>query len=1068
MVRLLHISDLHVRQAWLADQTKIISAFLRDLRTQHEQEKIDAVILSGDIAFSAQREEFQFAQKHLLDPIQDMLGIDRVRMILAPGNHDVNISLIDPFAEEGMRAHLQDRTSVNSLLDDEMKLGRAVERMRPWMEFHRNYYDGEPVDFLSSLTTVHRFSVEGRTVAVATLNSAWRATGAGDDADRAHLIVGDRQLSYAADAVAPADIRIAVMHHPIYWLAEFDQNDAKRELNRGFQILCTGHTHMNEPQAIQNASGNVVHSATGSLYNSREYVNSYSMIHFLPDVSGGDVRMRTYYESRDEFDIAVNVAVGGLVKFDFAESPGESYAPVVTRKSPDLAASILLDLVKERSILSVDAPDDPDINDLLIPPVLLPLPLEQYLSAEDPEEGGNAIERDDLRERLGQDKYFILAGGESSGLTSAMQWLVYQAYALNPDHAPILIDQGGLQAGKDPVSTAVRKELALAGIPAGPKDPLPKLALAIDATEVGATRRLQRVIEFIRDNPDNTYVLGCRPDDASVLAEGLEREGLSPCTRYLGVFGRRELRSLVALAGSDRAEEIISAVLSLLSRERLPRTPAMMAALISIISAGSTLSLGDNNDTAVLETYLGMLLGRGEEESDRKPMLDYRQRQHILSCLAEKFVRDDITRLPRMQTERFLHDYFDGVGWSEPPGDVIKSLVARRVLVERDQMISFRHPMLKHLLVALGVQESDDLRCFVLADPLRYATVVRHVAALRRSDRSLLQRVWELYKTCRESIGLKDVELFKKTALKEGWGGDEDTGVLLKKMLPPDPPKESIAARNQGPGLDFEDALDKMEAIFSVRAEESEDATRRKTKFADFVESLDLMSSVLRSSELVQDIPLKSSVLRDSLSGHAEFAAILSGDMRKFFASLDLVEDVVRSSGISDEEADEVIERIALLTPVLTAWASMGSSMASGRLAQAVSGAMTDESFLEDPGRALMGVMLAQQMNHSNWVKFAKSVVDRHAERKVIPEFIRITGMMIYMNSSTPPGRQRELEDLISCAMVANRSFPNNNVRGEVRARIGRELRARRQRRLLDSPSAQDNSKNILGFGTFF
>ncbi|MEV0470070.1 metallophosphoesterase [Streptomyces prunicolor] len=1061
-MRVLHISDLHVRQIWLADQTKIISAFLRDLESQHELQEFDAVILSGDIAFGAQIAEFHFAQNHLLDPIQKMLGIDRDRMILAPGNHDVDISLIDQFAEDGMRARLKDRTAVNRVLDDEIQLGRAIERMQPWMDFRRSYYEGVSVDFISSLSAIHRFSVGGRSVAIATLNSAWRATGSSEDADRAHLIVGDRQFTAAADAVAVADIRIAVMHHPVNWLAEFDQIDAKRELNKGFHLLCTGHTHVNEPQAIQTTLGRIVHSAAGSLYNSREYVNSYSIIDFLPDISGGSVKMRTYYEARDDFDVAVNIAAGGLVEFNLTESSSDSGATVATQKSPDLAAAALLDLVKERSILPVNA-EDPDMNDLLIPPVLLPLPLEQYLSAEDPEEGGNAIERDDLRDRLGEDRLFILAGDESSGLTSAMHWLIYEAYALNPDLAPILIEQGGIGPGKDPVSNAVRKELALAGIPASAKDPLPMLALAMDTTDIGtATRRLQRISEFIRNNPDNTYVVGCRPDDQNVILEVLQREGLKPCTRYLGTFGRRELRSLVALAGSDRSEEIVTAVLSLLSRERLPRTPAIMAALISIITAGSSLSPGAN-DTTVLEAYLGMLLGRGEEEVDRKPMLDYRQRQHILSCLAEKFVRDDISRLSRMETERFLLNYFEGVGWSEPPGDVVKSLVTRRVLIERDQMISFRHLMLKHLLVALGVQESDDLRSFVLADPLRYAPVVRHVAALRRSDKKLLKTVWEVYKTSRENLGLEDVELFKKTALKEGWGGDEETSELLKKMFP-SRSSEAIESPNESSvEIDFEDALDKMDAIFSAQAEESEENAHRRTKFADFVESLELMGSVLRNSELVQDIPLKNSVLRDALRGHAEFAAILAGDMNKFFASLDLVEKVVRSSGVTEDDVEDTIERISILTPVLAAWASMAATMASGRLAQAVTGTMADSSFVEEPGQALMGVMLAQQMNHPDWVRFAKSAVERHGDRKVVLEVIRITAMMIYMDPSISPGRQRELEELISLTMVAPRSFPNNNVRGEVRARISRGLRSGRQRRMLESPSASDIPGGILG-----
>lgn len=1058
-MRILHISDLHIRSAWQMDQQKIVSAFLRDLQEQHASANIDAVILSGDIAFSAQPEQFNFAQSHLLDPIQEMLKLDRTRMILAPGNHDVDISRIDEYAEEGMRTRLIDRSSVNKILDNDIQLERAIDRMSPWSRFHQEYYAGTSVESISKLAAIHRFTVQGKSVSVVTLNSAWRATGAGDDADRAHLIVGDRQLSMAADAAASADIRIAVMHHPINWLAEFDQGDAKRELNRGFGILCTGHTHVNEPRAIQGSFGGIVHSAAGSLYNSREYMNSYSIIDVAPDLSGGRVSMRTYFDMRDDFDMAVNIAPGGVIDFSF-EAPRESNgAEAITTKAPDLAASVLLDAVKERSILTVDLPVDADINDVLVPPALLPLPLEQYLSANDPEDGGTAIERDDIREHLGTERLFILVGEASSGLTSALQWLTYQAYVLDPTLAPVCIDRDDLGPGKDPVTNALRKELALAGIPAGPKDALPKLAIAVDVTDIARTRKMQRVAEFIRTQPDHTFVIGCGRDDETHITEMLHNEGIAPFTRYLGSFGRREIRSLVALTGADREDEVVTAVLALLKRERLPRTPAIISALVSIVAAGSSLSHGEN-DTAVLESYLGMLLGRGEEAEERDHSLDYRQRQHILSSLAEKFIRDNIRRLPRVEVERFLLDYFQAVGWSEPPGEVIKSLVARRVLVERNQVVSFRHHMFMYLLAAQGVQDSAELREFVLSDALSFAPIIRHVAALRRSDRELLRHVWLLYKKCREDLGLEGADLFARTALKEGWGGDDDTAALLRKVLPSEtttPEAEPEESRRE-----FEDMLDQMDALFAVE-DEDEDIIRQRDKFLDFVESLELMSSVLRNSELVQDIPLKNNVLQDALEGRANFAAIISGSIEEFFASSEVVESVVRASTASDADVGEVVERIMVLTPILAMWAGIADSMANSRLSQSVSEAMKSESFIADPGRALMGVMLAQQIGHSEWVEYAKMVLRMHGERKSVQESIRFFATSAYMDPSTQPGRQRDLEGLISSCLVTMRSFPNNAVREEVRARIGRELRDQRQRRMLNPRPTGQDSGELLG-----
>ncbi|MFE2838744.1 hypothetical protein ACFXI6_48645 [Streptomyces mirabilis] len=214
-----------------------------------------------------------------------------------------------------------------------------------------------------------------------------------------------------------------------------------------------------------------------------------------------------------------------------------------------------------------------------------------------------------------------------------------------------------------------------------------------------------------------------------------------------------------------------------------------------------------------------------------------------------------------------------------------------------------------------------------------------------------------------------------------------------------------------------------------------------------------------------RDIPLKNSVLRDALNGYATLAAVVSGNLNEFFASSDLVTDVVRSSGVVESEIQELVDRVAMLTPILAAWASMVDSMASNRLAQAISQAMNDNSFIEDPGQALMGVMLSHQTSHREWIKFAEVVLERHGERRVVFETIRFIAMISYMDPSARPGRQRDLEALLASTAISARTFSSNAMREEVRARFIRELKKRRNLKMLNASMARNDSVGLMNPG---
>lgn len=1091
-VRIVHISDFHAREDWQTDQAKLVRAFLKDVRDFHQETPVDLVVFSGDLAFKAHPDEFAFARRELLDPLQEMLGLERNRMILAPGNHDVDISRIDPFQETGLLTALTSRTAVNAVLDG-AGLKSYLGRLDPWLEFLDDYYSGTDVERLSPLVTLHRFTADGVEVAAACLTSAWRATGKGDDADRAHLIVGDRQMAQAADRLGDAAVKIAVMHHPVDWLAEFDRIDVGRELGR-FDILCTGHVHVVDPLGLAGKTGTLMHSAAGSLYQSRDYLNAYSVID--TDPAGAPhafaVHVRSYFDSRDAFAEGVNVVPGGTQYINLGESTRPAPAPVpsprepsgpselsepvaaaVTSTSADVAAERLVDSVRERSLLIGPDWRDQEMESLLVPPVLLHVPVDQYLALSDMEDGGR-VKPEDLLASLSEYRHFVIVGDEYSGLTSTLQWLTHTAYRTDLQLAPVVVDFTAVESGGNGIEREVRTQLARAGVSAGKRDALPCMALAVDNVDPRSESRFRNLLKFMVQNPQNMYFLGARTTVNHQLCDEMGREGITPRVRYIGPFGRRELRALVHMVRPDEPEADVTEMLDLLSRGGLPRTPAMLAALVSIAGQGDW--TGGINSTAILESYLGMLLGRDDTSVDRRFELDFRDLQDILSCLTEHLTLSGKDALLRSEAEQFLLDYFKGLGWSEPSGAVLDALIKKRILGHRDGMIYFCQPMVRPLLAAYRMEVSEELKALVLANPLDYSQVIRHAAALRRNDASLLRGVTDGFRALRERLGEGSSDPFSARAVKEGWLGKDDTDgaegaddddaeteSVLEEFWPPD-----LTYESSGPPDDvreefsvmLDELKDQADAMRTVLQGERQGGDFSRSEFEEFSESLDLVADVLRSSELVRDLELKREALWLSLNGYGVRAALLADEWKHRGVRLmfrEALGEAVERTDVAEEDFEDLLTRIELFSPVLASYSSLSQALASGKLSRLTGEALKKPEFIEQPGQALMAALLMRHMGDRDWIRHASTVVKLHGERRVVSEILRFFALTSYLKPGLGRDELQAYESLLADIAAQRKELPSGPARSHVRNRMIQELRDRRMQ------SVQRNGDKRIG-----
>jgi hypothetical protein len=1058
-MRIIHLSDLHIRKDLIPDQLTIIEALFDDLMAVKKETPPDIIVFSGDLTFSAQKDQFELAEKHFLMPLMRALDLTPDKVVLIPGNHDVDISLIDEFQEEGLRSKLVKRDTVNRLLDDHNLIASTTSRLDPWRDFHAAFYQGNAPTRCGPLAYVHDFGCDGKSVAFASVASCWRATGAGDDADRGHLLIGERQLATVKDKTRDADLRLIGWHHPIDWLADFDMRDAQTILGNSFQMLFTGHVHVANPSAFFNTRGSLISSAAGALYQHRDYLNSYSIVDIDFEKQLVEVNLRTYFEERRAFAPGVNTVKDGRWRAPLTTLDDGSSAVVVSPSNRDVGAAAILSEIRERSVIAETIPTDAEITleDLLVPPVLLKVPYEQYLAASAP--GVDARpERADIEADLKDARVLLIVGEESSGLTSSLEWLVLKVSKFNPALTPVKISFAELPPGKKPVEKQLRRALALTGIQLPRDIDLPPLAVAIDdvrpATNRAYGRHAERMADHISEATTDVFVLGCRsPDEAEVLAR-LSAVGLDATVRYLGPFARRDLRTLAAKFSPKKADDIVRLVSTTIATENLPRTPFVMATLARIISTGERWAT-EGAETGVLDAYVGLLLGRGKEPEDLSTGLDYVEFEDILSCLAERLIQLRRFSLTRSETESFLLEYFGQVGWTAPVDSIIDTLIRRRILMERLGVVSFRQLAVLYLFAAKHFNVSDDFRKYISTDLLSHAPVVRHAAALKRTDIDLLRSVGELVEQfVLAEVSPDNASLFAQIADEKGWDDDASLKRLLKLSFDGEEDDQSPAK--------LDEMLDQLDDLMAAATLNREVEQEKLSPMGRFFITAELVSAVLRNSELVKSPELKRQVLVQSLVAWSAFAAFLAAD-EDFAATLERGARLLRDSGLArDGGEEEILAELRLRGPILFAALPMSRQLATERLSGLLNDLLADDAFCTDPGLMLMGALLASRIRSAGWSRHLETLLRRHGQLRVVHDMVRWLAMWEYFyGQSHHPDDRTLLERVLADYAVEDGSFSREQDRVIARDQAIQRLRAHRL--VLNGRQAKDRQQGHPG-----
>jgi len=240
-----HLSDLHFivgdtgRAEREAHQRRRILEDVADLAGAGL--KVDAVLVTGDVAFSGQEDQYRLADQWL-NNLADTLHISRSRVIVCPGNHDIDRSAID----DVHRQHRKDLAAcAPNMVDaaiDKLLQGEDPAVLGPLGNYSR-FAAGREAGLDQSLcwdTSLgfgdgYRLRIRG---AMSVLNSC-ENDGPGT------MVVHTNQIRVARE---PGVAHLLMIHHGTWFWRVPDPDPAEC----GHHVVLYGHTHRPKVRHIEN------------------------------------------------------------------------------------------------------------------------------------------------------------------------------------------------------------------------------------------------------------------------------------------------------------------------------------------------------------------------------------------------------------------------------------------------------------------------------------------------------------------------------------------------------------------------------------------------------------------------------------------------------------------------------------------------------------------------------------------------------------------------------------------------------------------------------------------------
>lgn len=681
----------------------------------------------------------------------------------------------------------------------------------------------------------------------------------------------------------------------------------------------------------------------------------------------------------------------------------------------DSGIELQIDAIRSQSLLKgVNSDDEAEygLDDLIVEPLLLPVPPEQF-SSEAFSDGGKALKPYEAEDIVAGKFNIVIVGDEQSGLTTALRWAICKR-AARTDEIPVYIDLLA-QRGPFNLDKLVRRELRLAGVEIGNRQPLPDVALAIDNVTGLNEQSLARVVATVDKMKVRKLFIGCQVGSELQLSDQLMRRFDDVRTTFLGRLGLQRTVELARRVSPTDAKKVASKALHIAQKEGIPRTPLSITFLIiGICSDDAWVNTVSN--TNFLDSFVDSLLGRGDLFDDMRIQIDSSGYSLVLQCLSQEIIKNNVADLSAADFTSFLHDLFDRLDWSDKPEAVAENLIRKGLLVQRGGGYRFRQGAYLHIFAARAARHDREFLTKLKDQPLYYSAILRHYAALARDDEELLEwavsfapemggdasvdgaysgessRYDSFHRGVASQLGHVALETsdeeVAETSVEAGRLDEDDDDILSEHdpyLVAPDAEQEPF------PSIDYERAPEIV--VLSAR--------------------LKLVSNILRDSELVANPSLKEKALVQVLElwGMRSELYFQSSELTDLVQLIfDTVHDLF---GFTEQAGTEFKDTLKSTWPVFDLMHGMGDELATIKLSRALSRVFDGNPTEQGANVMLPAAVLSVVGRDDNWTDQVGNVLRSFPSTEFAKGLAGWLFSAIYILSSGRPSDVDRVEDIL-------------------------------------------------------
>lgn len=224
---ILHLSDIHLSKK--EDAHKYRMQLNTDLIRALGVERIDFLVISGDITNYSTKEQYDAALE-LVESIITKFNIDRNKVIIVPGNHDLNWDI-------SKKAIMSTNEGIESINEDIYKMRFDNFNKYFYKKICKKSYPNE----YSKQGILYEF--ENEKIIFLGLNSAWNIDHINKLRSSIYINSMEVPLDRLLDKKYNDWLKIAVFHHPVTGQDSMNNDFLQLLMRYNFKVCMHGHIH---------------------------------------------------------------------------------------------------------------------------------------------------------------------------------------------------------------------------------------------------------------------------------------------------------------------------------------------------------------------------------------------------------------------------------------------------------------------------------------------------------------------------------------------------------------------------------------------------------------------------------------------------------------------------------------------------------------------------------------------------------------------------------------------------------------------------------------------------------